>query len=118
MTYLEQLQDPRWKTRRRQIIIAGNFRCEDCSSPFPSGAGLEVHHCAYLTGRLAWEYPDELLMPLCARCHEWRQGRQDAAFVQFGKAMRQMSRSELDDAVWTFLAHEYLQPFGFGREHA
>lgn len=112
LSYREQLLDPRWLARRMEIIRTGNYRCEDCSSPFPDGgAGLQVHHCYYIRGRLAWEYPDDCLMPLCDPCHKLRQGRQDAAFMQFGRAMRRMSKLELENAVWLFLANQYLRPF-------
>lgn len=116
MNYKTQLLADEWKVRRLQIMIKGGFRCEDCKNPFPGGRGLEIHHCAYITGRKAWEYDDELLMPLCRACHQHRQQRQDAAMVQLGKAMRQMKTHELENAVWTFLVWTYLGPFSHLKE--
>ena len=31
--------------------------------------GISAHHTCHITGKLAWEYPDELLTTLCSNCH-------------------------------------------------
>jgi len=65
MNYSEQLRDPRWIERRKEIIEKAGCKCEKCESE----NNLQVHHGMYMKGKLAWEYPDELLYCLCGTCH-------------------------------------------------
>lgn len=66
MTYAEQLEDPRWKTRRDEILVLDGFECQYCKKDY----NLNVHHLYYVKGRMAWEYPDSALIVLCIDCHE------------------------------------------------
>ena len=103
MTYTEQLQDPRWKARALEIKEAADWRCEDCYRHAKDlESPLEVHHCFYVTWMMLWDYPNELLICVCRECHEFRQQREQAAHIQFAKAMRQMRPAQLDDACWSF----------------
>ena len=56
--------------RKYDILQRDNFVCNKClSDNFESQ--LEVHHIAYYNdGRMAWEYPDYLLVTLCRECHQ------------------------------------------------
>lgn len=74
MSYQEQIKDPRWRSRRRQIIKRDRFRCVDCSAI----AKLQVHHICYVDRRAPWDYPDLLLVTLCERCHQRRHVEWDA----------------------------------------
>ena len=65
-SYAEKLKDPRWKSRRMEILVRDKGRCVACGSPH----WLQVHHKEYISGLEPWEYPDELLETLCRRCHE------------------------------------------------
>lgn len=64
---------------------------------------MELHHTAYITGMLLWDYPNTLLMALCRPCHEWRQSREDAFRVAIGEMTRCMAPEELEDEVWRIL---------------
>ena len=66
MTYTEKLQDPRWKKRRLQILDRDEWACQNCMI---SGVVLHVHHIAYRMRAEPWDYPDHMLVPLCAECH-------------------------------------------------
>ena len=75
MTYQEQLQDPRWEEKRKEIIYLAGNRCESCGKSMgdlqrmkPS-RHLEVHH-KYYDGRMAWDYLWTELVCLCNDCHE------------------------------------------------
>ena len=66
MSYEEQLQQPEWK-RKRDHIIERDFRmCQVCMS----SKNLQVHHKNYITGRMAWDYPDSYLIALCENHHK------------------------------------------------
>ena len=100
MTYSEKLKDPRWQRLRLKILEAANWRCQDCED---KRSPLEVHHTAYLTGRQPWEYNSDLLMCLCANCHERRQGFEDAFRLSLGKICSCLPIAQLEDEVWRIL---------------
>jgi 5-methylcytosine-specific restriction endonuclease McrA len=70
MTYEEQLKDQRWLDLREIILIRDGYMCQHCMS----GKNLQVHHLYYLSGKLAWEYPDSALQTLCKGCHAMEHG--------------------------------------------
>src|SRR2546426_945440 len=105
MMYIEKLRDPRWQRKRLEVLQANGWRCEDC------GAGdktLEVHHCFYIRQLEPWDYGLDLLMCLCRECHEFRQGREQAAHIILGKAMRIVPIEKLETAVWDALHDEIV----------
>jgi len=65
MTYEEQLLHPDWIYLRKQVLERDNGVCQLCLSD----DHLHVHHKTYIDGRLAWEYPMDLLITLCGECH-------------------------------------------------
>ncbi len=67
MTYKEQLNDPRWKDRVKEIRYRDDDMCQICGKKHR----LNVHHVDYNFGFMAWEYPDHYLITLCSDCHEW-----------------------------------------------
>lgn len=111
MTYQEKLQTPEWKAKRLPILERAKNCCEDCFKASKEAGWLEVHHCFYITGLEPWQYPDDLLIALCPDCHESRQKQEQAAQIQFAKAMRLMKPSQLADAVWVFLHMAYIRPW-------
>ena len=68
MTYAEQLKTPEWGLKKSRILTRDNFKCQayDCAY---TGTGLEVHHLDYINNTKAWEYPDDMLISLCKKCH-------------------------------------------------
>lgn len=68
MTYSEKLKDPRWQRKRLEIMERDDFTCRDCGSRDKT---LHVHHCHYDKGE-PWEARDDILLTLCADCHESR----------------------------------------------
>lgn len=70
--YKEQLKDPRWAQRRREIMERDNFTCQLCGK---SNVKLNVHHIRYIKGMNYWEYPGNLLMTVCEVCHSKIHGK-------------------------------------------
>ena len=71
-TYGGTLLDPRWKTKRLEILKRDINRCVNCGSE----ENLQVHHRQYHFSkslneyRNPWEYTDKYLVTLCERCHK------------------------------------------------
>lgn len=63
--YKNQLRTLNWKIKRFKILKRDNFCCLVCKSE----DNLQVHHTKYIQGRMAWEYPDDVLHTLCGGCH-------------------------------------------------
>lgn len=82
MTYQEQLRDKRWLHRRQQIIDKAENKCEHCGD---EDCNLEVHHGFYLKGKMAWEYPDEVLYCVCRDCHYTIQGLMELCHYEIAK---------------------------------
>jgi hypothetical protein len=62
---------PNWKAKRKEILQRDQHQCRHCGS----SADLQVHHRQYLfvkatqQFKVPWDYPDHLLLTLCAKCH-------------------------------------------------
>lgn len=67
MVYKEKLKSPHWQRKRLEILTRDNFTCQICKS---TEDNLQIHHRHYLTGRDPWDYPGELLVTLCYKCHK------------------------------------------------
>lgn len=66
--YQEKLLDGRWQQRKTSIQIRDQFTCQKCK--VKDNSTVHVHHRHYITGRDPWDYPDDLLVLLCERCHK------------------------------------------------
>jgi hypothetical protein len=64
--YTTKLRDPRWKSKRKEILDRDGHECVDCQER----THLEVHHLWYEHGKEPWECPDEALIVLCDICHK------------------------------------------------
>lgn len=70
--YGASLFDPRWKSKRKEILDRDNNKCVICKS----GDNLQVHHRQYHFSRMMnvfknpWEYENRLLITLCESCHQ------------------------------------------------
>lgn len=65
--YSEKLLDPRWQKVKSTIQIRDHFACKKCGC---KDSTLHVHHRHYLPLREPWDYPEALLVLLCAKCHK------------------------------------------------
>ena len=65
--FFDQYKDPRWQKRRLEIMQRDEFMCQCCYDPENT---LNVHHKYYIHNKKPWEYPSELLITLCEKCHE------------------------------------------------
>ena len=65
--YADKLLDPQWQRRKSAIQIRDEFTCQKCGDKDKT---LHVHHRHYVPGREPWDYPDNLLVTLCFKCHK------------------------------------------------
>src|SRR5689334_22665115 len=66
-TYSQKLLDPRWQKKRLEIFQRDDFTCQACGDKEHT---LHVHHKFYEFGKEPWEYDNNILITLCAECHE------------------------------------------------
>lgn len=74
MTYLEQLQHPKWQRRRLEMLDGAGYECTQCGD---TETQLHVHHRRYVKGRMAWEYENWELAVLCKNCHDREHASRD-----------------------------------------
>lgn len=65
--YLAKLRDPRWQKKRLQVLERDGWACQMCGD---SENTLHVHHRYYSRGVEPWDYLNDVLVTLCAECHE------------------------------------------------
>lgn len=71
-SYGSLLFDKRWKSKREQIVNRDGYACVNCKGNLK----LQIHHRQYhfivSTNhfRLPWEYPNQLMVSLCEKCHQ------------------------------------------------
>lgn len=71
-SYGSLLFDPRWKSKRVEIMTRDNECCVICKGK----DDLQVHHRQYQfvnaesAFKMPWDYPDYLLITLCKSCHQ------------------------------------------------
>lgn len=79
IAYTEQLKDPRWQKRRREIFERDNYICTDCGlngryrdeeTGIIDFCEMHIHHKIYKKNALPWEYDDSELTTLCYVCHK------------------------------------------------
>lgn len=99
-SWAERLRDPRWQKKARQIAEIANWTCEDCGCKTRT---FEVHHTAYIPGKDPWEYDISLLILLCFKCHDKRQGLEDGFRVALGRITRWLKPEQLEEEVWRVL---------------
>ncbi len=77
MTYKEQLKDRRWQIKRNKILDRDKNECQNknCAHRKDNTVLIEVHHLDYIADTMAWDYPDDMLISLCRKCHESEQLR-------------------------------------------
>lgn len=84
-TYQDKLRDPRWQKRRLEILNRDKWACVKC---FDDTTELHVHHRAYRRGANPWDYPDDVLVTLCAPCHREETDSLDVAVEAIANAFR------------------------------
>lgn len=78
MAYGDDLKSSDWQKRRLYIFERDKFKCQaiGCDNP---NTQIEVHHIDYLSFEMKpWEYPDDMLITLCKKCHSKEQLRPKA----------------------------------------
>lgn len=106
--YVAKLLDPRWKSKRAEILYRDNNRCVHCYESWLAQADawedwsdrlidqqegdiwptiLHVHHLVYFPGCEPWEYENCQLVTLCESCHRFEHHR-----IRVEKEGREVSR--------------------------
>jgi 5-methylcytosine-specific restriction endonuclease McrA len=67
MDYSDYLMAPQWQAKRDEVLERDWHMCQKCMS----SRNLQVHHKAYIVGRLPWEYDNQYLITLCGPCHAY-----------------------------------------------
>ena len=108
LTYVEKLQDVRWKRRRDDLLRKSNWTCCECGEPLTEGRmDLQVHHVVYISCLDPWMYPDELLLVLCDWHHKERQAVEQAIYVEVGKHLATLNIYELRrQPIYTFFEED------------
>lgn len=69
MKYAEQLKTSKWINKKSKILKRDKYTCTNCKV---NDLELHVHHLYYISGNMAWDYPENALITLCIKCHkEW-----------------------------------------------
>ena len=74
MNYKEKFLNPKWQKKRLEILSRDKFTCQICGSTEDT---LHIHHKLYEYGKEPWQYDNDLLITLCAGCHELEKERME-----------------------------------------
>lgn len=95
MTYEEQLQDHRWILLSERIKERDFGICQYCMS----SKNLQVHHKAYIKGRMAWEYAPDYLLTLCGECHEKEHDTYEIPVLEYGDRIWECG-ARIRQSIW------------------
>jgi hypothetical protein len=62
MTFEQMFRDQRWADRKRSLLQAAGWACQECSAPVEDDG---VHVCFYPKGKMVWDYPSKAFKVLC-----------------------------------------------------
>jgi len=100
MKYSEQLKHLNWQKKRLEILKRDKYTCQFCKG---KDISLEIHHLIYLSGHLAWEYDNELLISLCSDCHdEIHELNKVIALISKNVIINKIDLIELSEIIKTF----------------
>ena len=101
--YAESLNSPQWRKCRNRIKWRDGNRCRLCCSR----GNLQVHHQQYIPGKAPWDYPDNLLITLCARCHR-KQHNTPTIISRTVRSTRERYKAERDIVLSAFAFPEFF----------
>ncbi len=109
-SYSQKLRDVRWKRRRDGLLRQRSYTCCECVQPLVAGTmDLQVHHVLYIPGLDPWDYPDELLLVVCAWHHRVRAALEQAIYLGVGKHLASRDIPELQQQpVYAFFEDDPL----------
>lgn len=68
MDYKEKLRDGKWQMKRLEIMKRDDCKCRICGDTYM----LNIHHIVYDNKyNDPWDYPDNMLICLCGKCHDY-----------------------------------------------
>jgi len=95
--YSDQLNDPRWKAKRKIILLRDKKTCVKCGR---NDIPLHIHHIYPLPFRAAWDYTNEELETLCENCHAWETMYQRSMYRLTGDKIWWNPISEQAAGIW------------------
>lgn len=95
--YQELLKDPKWISKRNQILSRDNNTCQFCGC---QDRYMQVHHKRYIKGNKPWEYEDKDLITLCNRCHEYITDEKNSLYESFVSVRDDFRDFGFSDAVF------------------
>lgn len=102
-TYAEKLKDPRWQRRRLEILNRDNFTYQKCGDKENT---LHIHHRWYKFGKEPWDYPDEILVTLCEKCHEDEEkAKPDQRFILNSILICEFFNTELEELACDLICY-------------
>lgn len=81
--YYSLLLHPKWKRKRKMILVRDNYKCTVCGST----RNLVVHHTFYKSDSFPWQYRNKDLITLCQHCHEDYHRAFEVKFKKPGKQL-------------------------------
>ena len=95
--YQELLKDPKWISKRNQILSRDKNTCQFCGC---QDRYMQVHHKRYIKGKKPWEYEDKDLITLCNRCHEYITYEKNSLYESFISVRDDFRNFGFSDAVF------------------
>jgi len=121
MKYKEKLKDGKWQMKRLEIMKRDECKCRICGST----TMLNIHHIVYDNKYSnPWDYPDNMLICVCEKCHNlmherglWyihaRGGLSPFDFIQLHPEVLLLFEAIINHkGDWTITLYE---EYGFGR---
>lgn len=70
-SYAALILHPKWKAKRQEILWRDRRCCVICASAIELQVHHRQYHFVYATNKFKdpWDYPDHLMITLCAICH-------------------------------------------------
>lgn len=98
--YYQELKDPRWIEKSREIRSKAGWKCQKCGS---INKTLHTHHKFYVSdddsGRYPWEYHDDAFEVLCVDCHYGLHDARDKLYQEFLDQKKAKYEKEKDDEL-------------------
>lgn len=106
--YQELLKDPKWISKRNQILSRDKNTCQFCGCQYRY---MQVHHKRYIRGLKPWEYEDNDLITLCDRCHEYITDEKNSLYESFVSVRDDFRDFGFSDAVFGAILYNFCSFF-------
>lgn len=115
--YRELLKDPKWISKRNQILSRDKNTCQFCGC---QDKYMQVHHKRYIKGNKPWDYEDKDLITLCNRCHEYITDVKNSLYEIFISVRDEFRDFGFSDAVFGAILcnfRSFFESIRYGEEN-